>query len=698
MYRYLATLIPTSKKNTPSIRRVTKRVATNQPDHGYQNLEPRRVLAGISFDAVSGIVTVMGTSGDDISIVSVHSATETRVSLAGFPNLIVSTNDVNRIDFFGLEGDDYFRNDTHISSHAFGGPGNDILIGGWGDDHLEGGEGNDILNGRAGNDVLVGNEGNNRLTGGQGNDMIIGGPGNDLIFGVGGNNTIYGGDGDDIIFGGDGNDTIYAQGGNDFVATGAGNNFVDGGDGDDIILAGDGNNYLIGGAGNDYLRGGNGNDRIEGTSGNNTILGMGGDDVLIGGTGNDFIRGGDGNDIIDGTAGNNRLFGDDGDDFILGGSGDDYIDGGAGNDTIDGVGGNNIILGGSGDDIIHGGPGNDIIFGGDGNDIIRGGDGDDYINGGAGNDILYGGNGNDWIVAGSGNNILYGQDGDDRLIGGSGNDRLYGGNGNDVIHSGAGNNSLFGGTAGNNRLIGGPGKNRFLTMGGEMIVDRDPSDATILFRNGSSSWTNQEIQVVDDAFHQMHTITGNTRVLRPIMTTEPLVYIKESTLASERYATNNLVTINDSFFNPQTGNIETITRVERQFKFPNWNSQDAASNAFVAGEVAREIGYVWASTDAMTTALPSLSGIFPAFSNVSGWTDVSPPLSVIDFYNKSLDNNWWYLKTAIFVEEHGRTNPQADFGSVWKFYFDPLTTPQMRNQHLNKVEILDELFSRLSVF
>src|SRR5262249_12484566 len=83
--------------------------------------------------------------------------------------------------FTGTAGNDYFRNDTWLRSHASGNDGNDYLIGGWNTDHLSGGHGSDHLYGRQGVDYLNGGYGDDVLDGGDDGvrDSLIGGPGAD---------------------------------------------------------------------------------------------------------------------------------------------------------------------------------------------------------------------------------------------------------------------------------------------------------------------------------------------------------------------------------------------------------------------------------------------------------------------------------------------------------------------------------------
>jgi Ca2+-binding RTX toxin-like protein len=670
MLRYLPALSSIFSPKTPWTSRSK---ASNKLQCVYQNLEARRVLAGISFDASTGFVTIAGSAGNDFSYVTASSVSQIQVSLTGFTAQTFNTSEVNRIFFYGLDGDDFFQNETSIACEAYGGEGNDELYGGEGDD---------------------------RLAGGPGNDLLKGGGGNDKLFGISGFNQIYGGDGDDELWGGTNNDSLYGEGGNDFINTGGGTNFADGGDGDDIIFSGAAiSNFLIGGNGDDYIVGGNGNDRIEGGAGNDRLFGGAGDDNIFGGDDDDFLRGGIGHDFIDGGEGNDTIFGDTGNDEIIGANGNDRLFGGPGNDRILGNAGNDEISGGAGDDELYGGDGDDIIYGGDGDDVVRAGAGNDFVYGQAGNDELFGQDGDDLLNGGSGDDILHGQEGNDRLIGGAGNDRLYGGNGNDFLSAGDGNNSLFGGVHGTNRLVGGSGNNRFLLADSainEVFSFKTGVDVRIVFRNGLDFWTNTEIRVVDDSLHDMHLRSGNTRALRATLTDRPLVFIKDKTLASLRYGTNELATITITTVNPVTGLPRTITYQEQQIRLPDWDEFNESTNLMVRAEVAREIAYNWASEETMANVHLSLSGIFPRFADYSGWTSVSPPEPLLPEYLKSLDNQWWYFKNATFTENFARYNPAADFASVWKFYFDPRVTQAQRDAFFDKLEFIDELFSKLA--
>jgi Ca2+-binding RTX toxin-like protein len=104
---------------------------------------------------------------------------------------------VQKIFFYGLDGNDTFTNDTSKPCYAAGGRGDDILTGGWGADDLHGGADSDELYGRSGNDTAYGDAGSDLLVGGSGSDYLV------SKDGTAGNDDVYGGNLDGTrIFGG----------------------------------------------------------------------------------------------------------------------------------------------------------------------------------------------------------------------------------------------------------------------------------------------------------------------------------------------------------------------------------------------------------------------------------------------------------------------------------------------------------------
>jgi len=86
-----------------------------------------------------------------------------RSKSTAFGNMTVETvyakygiHDIDKISFYGYEGNDSFTNNTAIASTAWGHGGWDLLIGGSGVDALYGGNDCDTLEGREGDDYLAG--------------------------------------------------------------------------------------------------------------------------------------------------------------------------------------------------------------------------------------------------------------------------------------------------------------------------------------------------------------------------------------------------------------------------------------------------------------------------------------------------------------------------------------------------------------
>ena len=128
----------------------------------YDMLEPKNLLAGITFDVNVGLLTIEGSGGNDAANVLLLSDQTVIISLdtgAEQFNQQLPPGSVNNITFLGLAGDDFFRNTTNIPTEGFGNSGNDTLVGGGGSDVFIGGLGNDRLFGNGGFDGLRGNDG-----------------------------------------------------------------------------------------------------------------------------------------------------------------------------------------------------------------------------------------------------------------------------------------------------------------------------------------------------------------------------------------------------------------------------------------------------------------------------------------------------------------------------------------------------------
>ena len=71
----------------------------NQPN--FEKLEPRNLLAGISFDAASGLVSVDGTQNVDAVHITEVATNQIRVRLDG-ASQVFQTDQVNEIQFRGI--------------------------------------------------------------------------------------------------------------------------------------------------------------------------------------------------------------------------------------------------------------------------------------------------------------------------------------------------------------------------------------------------------------------------------------------------------------------------------------------------------------------------------------------------------------------------------------------------------------------
>ncbi|MCK5945269.1 MAG: hypothetical protein KAI24_24990, partial [Planctomycetes bacterium] len=169
---------------------------------------------------VGGVVTVQGTSGDDVVTVRYPSLFTIEIE-RGTWSKTYNRSAVTKVRCEAGDGNDTLRNYTSVPCEFDGGNGNDYLLGGSGADRLVGGYGQDTIYGGSGDDLILGSGGS---------DYLSGQNGDDVIHGHGGNDTIYGGYGRDSIFPGSGNDTVYGGSGQDLIVTiGGGNDAIWGG-------------------------------------------------------------------------------------------------------------------------------------------------------------------------------------------------------------------------------------------------------------------------------------------------------------------------------------------------------------------------------------------------------------------------------------------------------------------------------------
>ena len=170
-------------------RRYTRR-RSPLASRSIENLDIRTLLSASLNDA-TGLLSIQGTSSDDVAIVEFADNATVRVVLNAEESLW-PVSGIQSISFTGGDGADRFENRTSIPAQANGGMGPDSLIGG---------SGPATLMGSGGDDVLTGSQFDDSLSGGTGADTITGQGGNDWIDGRQGDDDLSGGDGRDIVIG-----------------------------------------------------------------------------------------------------------------------------------------------------------------------------------------------------------------------------------------------------------------------------------------------------------------------------------------------------------------------------------------------------------------------------------------------------------------------------------------------------------------
>lgn len=115
-------------------------------------------------------IFINGTDNSDIAVVTMIDPQTVQAGLSGFTPCSFALADVSSILFHGNNGDDFFNNNTALTSTAFGHGGNDAFQGGsatdisWGGpgmDSFSSSDGDDYAYGESGDDQFILNSGNN---------------------------------------------------------------------------------------------------------------------------------------------------------------------------------------------------------------------------------------------------------------------------------------------------------------------------------------------------------------------------------------------------------------------------------------------------------------------------------------------------------------------------------------------------------
>jgi hypothetical protein len=265
------------------------------------------------------------------------------------------------------------------------------------------------------------------------------------------------------------------------------------------------------------------------------------------------------------------------------------------------------------------------------------------------------------LIGGSGLDEIHGESGDDQLYGRDGNDRLNGGSGNDGLYGGSEKDSLTGGT----------GSDRFLRYnGGGTITDADwNADVQIIFSSRNLPWEDREVEVVDQAFAQLHDrVNGSTWIFNDTVTGDPLVFTKvrkdslgEGVLGSNRLSWNPL----DS---------------KRQIDIVDWNASSHSENDLVRRVVIHEIAHNWDAP-----GLPFVNvrnpywGAFESLHAQSRKMDTSP---LIDH------------ESSDFARDYGQANSDEDWATTWELFFRHIPGPSQRSDVLQqKLLLVSNFFS-----
>jgi hypothetical protein len=301
-----------------------------------------------------------------------------------------------------------------------------------------------------------------------------------------------------------------------------------------------------------------------------------------------------------------------------------------------------------------------------------------YIEGGDGHDELEGGGGADTILGGDGADTLRGAGGNDRLYGGDGVDRLYGEGGHDALFGG--------GQSSADQLWGGTGRDRFLTQGSDVIKDgsglnsRTGEDVQLRFADSSSaSWSNTEVRKIDDAFQRLFDATGNNRLLRDSMTTEPLTLTQENLTGMWGYNRHpDIRQVREVWYSGpwwnRTEHVSYRSRVfaHRKIVIDEWDAGAAAENREAVATMIHELGHNWDSAEEGNAQ-------WNVFVGHSDWKARGQGGAT---HYLSGDGEWAYAKSAadgFFGDviatgrgnslRYGKWNPREDFATAWEHYF-----------------------------
>jgi hypothetical protein len=129
---------------------------------------------------------------------------------------------------------------------------------------------------------------------------------------------------------------------------------------------------------------------------------------------------------------------------------------------------------------------------------------------------------------------------------------------------------------------GGPGDDRFLTRPNDHRADQHSNDVRIRVSNGTSRWTDREVENIDQAFAELQERAGTTRILKDTNASGSLEFVKEA--AGVGYAGMNEMWWDFWSFG-----------WKRKIHIADWNEWVDNQNESRRRTVIHEIGHNWDS-------------------------------------------------------------------------------------------------------
>jgi hypothetical protein len=231
---------------------------------------------------------------------------------------------------------------------------------------------------------------------------------------------------------------------------------------------------------------------------------------------------------------------------------------------------------------------------------------------------------------------------------------------------------------------------------GSGITTRSGEDAQIRFFDRDQSWSNREIEIVDEAFAKLFDARGDNRLLKETRGSAPLTFY-QGDLGTD--AGRNTVftktggcTTTGPWYNPTTYCDNRSYFDRREIAIADWSESSASENADAIDTVIHELGHNY-DDDGVSSAT------WESFKKLSGWVQYPSNKTGLfkgaDFSTGTGENKGWYRSTnssSQFARNYGGTNPMEDFATVWERYFDNGRSTSATNSVLKqKLQLIEKM-------